>query len=404
MPGKPASPEIVKTIGQRIFLFFAIVALLAALGRFAYLRFQSGDAYPPYSSFRTDPIGTKALYESLRRIEPSRVRRNVQPLENFKDKAGATILLFGIEGVDPDREESLLRDIAHAGGHIIVALDARHSRAMSAFQRGLVTPAPPLRKGGTNTNFVAQINFNKLFGFDLITLREKEATNGLDAIRVKDHAMLAPNLQWYGRYVFSARTNNWESIYEVNGRPVVLQQKFGLGSIVLIADTFPFSNEALRAQRDAGFLLWVLGGREVIFDESHLGIRGGTSVAVLMREFRLHGLIIGCVLLAMLWIWRNGTPLVPPPQVAEESGEQAMEGKTARQAVVHLLRKNLSGADALRAGLDEWTKTHPPHFYWEQVRLKEANELVQRVANSRQPGLIADAQRKLSELLFPKQR
>jgi hypothetical protein len=401
MPGKPPCFEIVKTAGPRIFLFVTIFLVLAALGRFAYLRFQSGDAYPPYSSFRTDPVGTKALYESMKRVEPGRARRNVQPIENLTGKTN-TILLFGVDGNATPDEESLVRDLAQHGARVIIALDARGSRAISAFRRGLVAPAPPTTKGGTNTNFVAQINFNRMFGLDIITLSQRESTNSIEATLEKVGAPLPDYLPWYGRYVFSTPTNgNWNVIYAANLRPVVLEQKMGLGSIVVMADTFPFSNEALRVERSPQFLLWLFGGNDVVFDETHLGIRGGTGVAVLMREFRLHGLIAGCLLLAGLWIWRNAAPLVPPPQNTEDV-DQAMEGKTAREAVVHLLRKNLSGGEALRAGLEEWAKAHPPRYYWEEVRLKEARELVQHVAASRQPD-VASAQRKLSELLFPKQ-
>lgn len=402
MSRKLAGVEIVKSIVPRILLLFALFALFGALGRFAYLRFQSGDAYPPYSTFRTDPVGTKALYESLKRVEPARVRRNVQPIENLKGKTGTTILLFGADSFEQTEEERLLRDLAHEGARLVIALDARNSRAISAFRRGLVTPAPPT-KGGTNTNFVAAITLNRVFGLDVITLSHKESTNALEAVRENDDARLPAAVPWYGRFVFSTPTNEWETIFAVKDRPVVLEQKVGLGSIVLLADTFPFSNEALRVERSTPFLIWLMGGGDVVFDETHLGIRGGTGVAVLMREFRLHGLIAGCLLLAALWIWRNSAPLVPPPSAADDSADQAMEGKTARQAIVHLLRKNLSGADALRAGLDEWAKAHPPHYYWEEVRLKEARELVQRTAASRQPNAAAEAQQKLSELLFPKQ-
>jgi hypothetical protein len=393
-----------KTAGQRIFLVLTLLAVLAALGRFAFLRFQSGDAYPPYSTFRTDPVGAKALYESMKRVEPARVRRNVHPLENLKGKTDTTILLFGVDGNATPDEEAQVREMAHEGARIVIALDARGSRSMSAFRRGLMAPAPPTTKGGTNTNFVAQINFNRMFGLDIITLSQKESTNSIDATLEKPGVALPDTLPWYGRFVFSMPTNgNWQVIYAANARPVVLEQKMGLGSIVVMADSFPFSNEALRVERSPQFLLWLFGGRQVVFDETHLGLRGGTGVAVLMREFRLHGLIAGCVLLAGLWIWRNAAPLVPPPQITEEA-EQAMEGKTAREAVVHLLRKNLSGAEALRAGLDEWAKAHPPRYYWEEVRLKEARELVAHVADARKPDALANAQRQLSELLFPKQR
>ena len=38
---------------------------LAALYHLLSLQYETGEAYPPYSSFRTDPIGTSALFEAL---------------------------------------------------------------------------------------------------------------------------------------------------------------------------------------------------------------------------------------------------------------------------------------------------------------------------------------------------
>ena len=61
------------------------------------------------------------------------------------------------------------------------------------------------------------------------------------------------------------------------------------------------------------------------------------------------------------------------------------------------------GSHGRSISVDEYAKAHPPHYYWEEVRLKEARAVVEHAANLRQPNALADAQRKLSELLFPKQ-
>jgi hypothetical protein len=391
VPGTFAHFEIMKSAAPKIALFLALFALVGGLARFAYLRFQSGDVYPAYSTFRTDPIGSKALFESVNRLQPTKVRRNVQPLTLLEHNPGTTIVMLGVDAFGSNEEEEWLQKFATEGGRAIVVLDARGSQNRKVFPRAM--------GGTTNTNVFLKMS-KPLFDLELRSPGLRDDTNRIEVQRVADEPTLPEAMPWFGRFAFA--TNDWETVYELNKRPVVVQKKFGLGRIVVIADSYPFSNEALRAARTPEFLLWALGNGAVVFDETHLGIQGGSGVAVLMREFRLHGLVAGCLVLAILWIWRNSTPLVPPPPLAAE-GEQAMEGKTAREAVVHLLRRNLSGGDALRVGLEEWAKTSPPHYYWETVRLKEAQEIAKHAINVRQPNALAAAHRQLSELLFPKQ-
>ena len=52
------------------------------------LRFESGDNYPPYSSLRAAPLGSKALYESLDQLMPA--RRHLQPLSKLGDGRDTT--------------------------------------------------------------------------------------------------------------------------------------------------------------------------------------------------------------------------------------------------------------------------------------------------------------------------
>jgi len=40
------------------------------------LRFAAGDIYPPYSSLRADPMGSKALYESILQLPGASAARN----------------------------------------------------------------------------------------------------------------------------------------------------------------------------------------------------------------------------------------------------------------------------------------------------------------------------------------
>lgn len=82
---------------------FPILFLSMVTGLFVYgvtylliLRFEKGDVYPPYSSFRSDPLGTKAFYEALRLLPGVETLRNVEPLQRASGLSGATLFLFGL--------------------------------------------------------------------------------------------------------------------------------------------------------------------------------------------------------------------------------------------------------------------------------------------------------------------
>ena len=70
---------------------------LAGVVQLFLLRFAGGDVYPPYSSLRSDPFGTKALYESLERIPGVTVTRHLKPIEAL---AGADGVVF-FAGIHP---------------------------------------------------------------------------------------------------------------------------------------------------------------------------------------------------------------------------------------------------------------------------------------------------------------
>lgn len=386
----------------RILLLLALTALLAGLARFALLRFQSGDQFPAYSTLRADPVGTKALYESLRRLEGERVVRNLEPFNLLKHGPGKTILFLGVDSFTstPDEDEAL-RDMARDGGRVIVALDARQSRGTSG--PGKFMPTAPPKKGPAATNVVMKTRASvDLLGLDVMRLDTNVDTNRLEAVRVNDiEERLPETMPWFGRFCLIASTNEWETIYSVKDKPVVVAQKVGLGTIIVMADSFPFSNEALHVGRATDFLLWALGTGTVTFDETHLGLKRGSGVAVLMREFRLQGLAAACLLLAGLWIWRNSAPLVPAPE-APVAAAESVEGKTAREAIVYLLRRNLNDVELLKSGVAEWAKANPAISYWQTVRLKEAQEAVKRYADLPKPRDLAAAQRQIAEILYPK--
>ena len=106
------------------------IALALTLASFAFglihlfkLRFEAGDNYPPYSSLRADPLGSKALYESLDRMLPA--RRHLQSLSKLGDGTGTTLLWLGEEVRDLRFLPSEYKDIetfVRTGGRVVIAL------------------------------------------------------------------------------------------------------------------------------------------------------------------------------------------------------------------------------------------------------------------------------------------
>ena len=51
-------------------------ALIYGLVQLFTLRFERGDVYPSYSTFRADPLGAKALHDALAESRGFEVQRN----------------------------------------------------------------------------------------------------------------------------------------------------------------------------------------------------------------------------------------------------------------------------------------------------------------------------------------
>jgi hypothetical protein len=101
-----------------------LLALLTVLG-FAWglwqlfsLRFETGDVYPPYSSLRADPLGTKALHDSFDSLGTPRVGRSYRPLDRLEDPRGTTVFWFG------DGQLELIEQPAGSGDqHVDAAIE-----------------------------------------------------------------------------------------------------------------------------------------------------------------------------------------------------------------------------------------------------------------------------------------
>ena len=106
-------------------LILLLICLLAGVIHLFILRFQTGDIYPAYSSLRSDPLGTRAFYESLENIDDITVRRNYHLLSSLKFEPQTTFLYLGARVADnelmPESIDNVFKRLTRSGGHLVLS-------------------------------------------------------------------------------------------------------------------------------------------------------------------------------------------------------------------------------------------------------------------------------------------
>ena len=67
-------------------------------------------------------------------------------------------------------------------------------------------------------------------------------------------------ISWHTNLYFEVFDDSWQTLYSVDDKPVIIERTMGKGTLVLCADSYFISNEALRSERHPQLLVWLLGG------------------------------------------------------------------------------------------------------------------------------------------------
>jgi hypothetical protein len=339
------------------------VVLLFAAGLFGLLalRFETGDIYPPYSSLRSDPLGTRVLYDSLERMPGLTVARHYARPEKLSSEA-TTLILAGLEKQAFERsarEMDALQRFVLNGGRAVLMLTAvkpdreADGQKSSAPSEEDPQAQPPEDENETLSEQARRTSLASKWGFAVATL--PPATSGSKARR---DAAASPELPaaivWHSGMVFMPDHPDWHVLYRIEDRPVVMERRLGRGSIIMSTDSYLISNEALRNHRQPALLGHLVGpSRKVLFEETHFGIHRQPGISNLIRRYRLHGLVAGLLLLAGLYIWRNGRSFLPPPPEQPDEGFR-MPYQDTDLAMVGLLRRHLLDDQLLNTCLEAY--------------------------------------------------
>ncbi|WP_309398394.1 DUF4350 domain-containing protein [Cerasicoccus maritimus] len=363
--------------GIPILLLVCVAGLIFALVKLVHVRLERGDIYPAHSSLRVDPLGARALAESLDALSAIEVERNYRHWAKVDFPSDGTLYVFRAhpESLFERRNgPNRLLDFMGQGGRVVMSYADNYS-SFSKFleeqegfddsdQESDETPvAEQDEKAEPADDAEAEEDVEEeeevvVSRWELSTKIGDFDTPG--ASRVAD--VSAPEkIEWKGQDYFVEFDEEWEVLYETKNGPVALWRSYGKGEVILLANTYLFSNEAMMLDREAGLLSWLHGdAAHAIFDEWHFGLREPTGVAILMRRYRLGGLALGMALLAGLFVWRNLYSLTPvrAADTNLSAGVVRLSGST-HTGLRNLLKRSIAPVDLLPLCVERFSNLGP---------------------------------------------
>jgi len=368
---------------KRYYSSIALAVCLAGLVFGSYkllaLRFESGDVYPEYSSLRSDPLGTMALYESIGRLDGFAVSRDFSTT-GMPASDGVTYLHIATtyrawEQVPPETARKVEQFVTQ-GARLVMTMypEARKPNETPQDKSKSAAGAPQEK----TVSLWKQWGLNPRISN--LRLGERGVFQSVAVTNVSGLS-LPESLEWHSGLVLENSSPAWRPIYARDTGAVVVERDWGSGSVVIATDSFFLSNEAMQSERHSDLLAWVIGpNRTILFDEAHLGVVEQPGMSALLRRYRLQWLIASVALLGILFVWKNATSLVPP--ASTESTALHIEGKDSSSGFVNLLRRNIPAREILTACYSEWKKSASQSGSYSDMRLHKA-EAAYEAENSR---------------------
>lgn len=389
----------------RSFGFILLVGILiAGIVHLMSLRMEHGDVYPPYSSFRSDPLGSKVLYEALREVPALETERNFRDIARLRPTEPITFFLAGVStaAIWEPGELGEFSSLIRSGSRAVITFIPSKSH----FEKES-TPKPELKKdgpkqtssekryeeakarakkeaaesekkeggespegGGTDGKgpespskdeakskdegyeFFSQVASKWGFSFEHLAIGK----NGDDKAEVSESAgelKGAAPVSWLSPLYFGTLSPAWRVIYTFRGKPVIIERQMGKGSVVLASDSYFISNEAMLKDRRPRLLSWLIGPSRVVFDEAHLGVHEETGMMQLAKKHGLRGFMAVLALVALLFAWKSVSAFIPPYETSTQK-EEVILGRGSEEGLISLLRRAVPPGKLFEKCVAEW--------------------------------------------------
>jgi hypothetical protein len=344
-------PRAGKTIAY--FLLGGALAALLFFGLQIISReMETGTIYPEYSTFRTDPKGLKALYDSLDGVPMIQLSRLTAITRRENSGQGKVMFMAGVNpnalfGTNADAQ--VMNDWLTSGGRLIISLNATAKQS----------PDPTaILKAEADEHPISWREFIGRWGPKIDSLWMPQPFSAR-SVKFGDFR------HWFGNLYFNKLDTNWTPLVAAPSNrheTLVAERPVGSGSLVVLNDSYPISNEALSIDRNTPFLLWLLNDRsQVIFSEIQLGINQKPGIMTLANRYGLQGLLIGLIVTALLFVWKSQYSLIPKIR-ADTASELVVSGRSADEGFIALLRRTVPEKNLISVCVDAWkrsAKTEP---------------------------------------------
>lgn len=395
---------------KRLFALFFILAVFFLFGvfRLFMLRFERGDIYPAYSSLRSDALGTKVFYESLRNHPSVSVNRNYHPFSMPNLKTKTTFLYLGAKIYKQDlyykKTLDLFEQIAASEGRVVISFspekttsrseghhlktenrndgdesvsNKKNNREASPKKEETTGGKGCVNRDSCNIRIYRSKYITKDWGFQFGYEESHLGLGNAHPVQGLQTDTQLPPVSWHTTLYFKELSKDWRVVYTQNSHPVIIEKDLGKGTIVLSSDSYFFSNEAMQKERVPKLLTWFIGeNSDLVFDESHFGIRKNLGIADLARGYRLHWLFFGIVLFGGLFAWKNSAFFVPPPDDNTFSDMNSLTySRDHTEGLISILRRNIKKRDILSICVAQWEKS----FTSKREVSKETDEILNKI-------------------------
>jgi hypothetical protein len=333
------------------------------------------------------------------------VGRHYRSLSKLEGASGLTLFYLGLRldflRHSPPGVVDKLETLAKSGARIVLAFQPAHERRAHVPEMFKYAAFPKVKEKGAEDSTELESGHGKK-GVAGIAASRKSAGKSWgvwDAYARKPKAGehdrfsgllneqvegLPPAISLQTLLYFRTPGHGWRILYSVENRPVLVERPLGSGSIVLLADAYLLSNEAMLKERYSGLLSWLTGNSSrVVFDEFHLGLSETPGFVTMARKYRLHYLLVGLMVLAGLFVWRNAVPFIPArsEQITKEPINSLELDHVG--GLINLLRRKIGTGTLLDICLEEWEKSQGQRYCGLQEKIQEARDRIELDKGSR---------------------
>jgi len=345
------------------------------------LRFSEGDVYPQYSSYRADPIGCKALYESLREISGLDVERHLRPVRDFQETAGSVFFYTGITSSSLVKDDRELFNYVFNGGSLVVIYSPNALPDYLHLQREREDKKDPKnqktakdkdkpekkpdsdQKGKNKTD--ALIKYEK----ELKELRQRwdfelskwdhNPVMPQEAVPTK-FAEAVTNIPIYSQRYLKVDPGKWQVLYQFKKKPVMVERQLGKGKVILSSAAYFASNEGLFKSPRPELLSRLVGtATKVRFNEYLHGVAEKRTILWLGKRYHLEIMALNLLLLALLIVWRclfelsvkGADKISTSPNIQVDSQYSSTGG------LKNLLTMAVARSELLETCFKEWRKS-----------------------------------------------